>query len=764
MHLIEKGYLQLKNVRLLVLDEADKLMESSFQKNINYIFSKLPSNKQILASSATYPGDLENFLKTFMQTPMLVSPNHDGPILIGLRQFVTIVPAHPNTMKQIQIKIDELVKILSNIPFQQSLVFSNYQSRAQSVSNKLNSLGFPATYIVGSQVMEKRIEAIEKLKTFKCRIMLTTDLTARGIDAENVNLVINLDIPNDPATYLHRIGRAGRYGSRGICITIVAETEVQNFKELLVKIGGCDFSVAKLPVYNLADIWSMKETDLDRLYANDSNNKCTKALTAKSNDNQDLQFLTELPRTNDNNCGDSKANEDANRSLCDRIEQFLSKINPYQYLSENNDSTIFPPKTVSKQIYLEGVHKFKLNIISDNPNNLQTFNMENEFTVDLSDIQDYKLFEKDIETSLGYITFETNENKSLACINDSIGISQEPVFNYRGHISKERTVIDETQLLKEATKWRKRLEFEINFLNLILTSLVNFNEKMVYEEYFSAFVTYLKIQKQAFLSIYPEIRSDKEVNDTYLYSISNQDSLLEMYKEIETFKNIHRRQGRNSLSFFPYPIEKPYPNLMISETEKRNYCSALKYLQFNVTEFGEKIKEIINSRTSAENKNRQQLFIDLKAEELSLKDSEIIIQKKNNESKTNYSVTKEKYSLKNNITQLKGNEKQRNDFKVTSQLNNNPHCVDDNKTYSVLGATNKLIKSNCTEKVEELHSVECLTAKEEPCKECLRENDINKFLASLAVQTDQIYNQFYQMEMLGFTIYLSLFGIEAFAV
>ncbi|KYN17359.1 putative ATP-dependent RNA helicase DDX20 [Trachymyrmex cornetzi] len=265
-HLIEKGFLQASKIRLFVLDEADKLMEINFQKDINYIFSKLPSNKQIIASSATYPGDLETFLQTYMSSPVLTSPNIDGPVLIGIKQFVAVVPTHPNMMKQVQTKIDELIKIFTKIPFKQSLVFSNYQSRAQSVSNKINLLGFSSSYITGNQDMTKRLEAIENLRNLECRIMLTTDLTARGIDIENVNMVINLDIPTDPATYLHRIGRAGRYGSYGISITIITENELSSFRKLLTSISGVNFYLFKLSSDYTEDVWTDDTSVFEKIY------------------------------------------------------------------------------------------------------------------------------------------------------------------------------------------------------------------------------------------------------------------------------------------------------------------------------------------------------------------------------------------------------------------------------------------------------------------------------------------------------------------
>ncbi|OAD58545.1 putative ATP-dependent RNA helicase DDX20 [Eufriesea mexicana] len=262
-HLIDEGFLNVENVRLFVLDEADKLMQTSFQKDINYIFSKLPLSKQVIASSATYPGDLEIFLQTYMCSPILASPDDNELTLIGLKQFVTIVPSHPNAMKQ----VDELIKIFKKIPFKQSLVFSNYQTRAQSVCNKINSVGFAATFIAGNQDMTERLEAINKLKTFKCKIMLTTDLTARGIDADNVNLVVNLDLPIDAPTYLHRIGRAGRYGCYGVSITIIAENELETLKQLLFSIGGSSFYLLKLPSNYQNDIWATSSSEFEKLYA-----------------------------------------------------------------------------------------------------------------------------------------------------------------------------------------------------------------------------------------------------------------------------------------------------------------------------------------------------------------------------------------------------------------------------------------------------------------------------------------------------------------
>nr|CAD7398066.1 unnamed protein product [Timema cristinae] len=256
-HLIEAGCMKTDLVRLFVMDEADKLMDDTFVKDINYIFWKLPDNKQMIAASATYPNSLEKAVSCYMRTPTHVSPNYDGPVLLGLRQFVMVVPAHTNVAAQVKIKIERLMELLSSVTFQQCVVFSNYQTRAESICNRLNANGWPAMSITGSQDQYARLKAITCLREFRCRVLLSTDLTSRGIDAENVNLIVNFDVPYSGTTYLHRIGRAGRYGSHGISITLVAESkELLEFQQMLGSIGGNSMSIARLSRESLKkDLW-----------------------------------------------------------------------------------------------------------------------------------------------------------------------------------------------------------------------------------------------------------------------------------------------------------------------------------------------------------------------------------------------------------------------------------------------------------------------------------------------------------------------------
>ncbi|CAG2195176.1 DDX20 [Mytilus edulis] len=221
--LIEQGVMNIENIRMFILDEADKLLEDSFQEQINWIYSTLPDNKQMLALSATYPEYLAEHLTAYMRNPTFLRLNVTDPALLGIRQYYKSVKFHPLPNKLFESKVEIVTALLSSIDFQQCLVFSNLQTMAQNMADALNSKGWPTACIAGCLDQKDRNLAMAKLKTFKCRVLISTDLTSRGIDADKVNLVINLDIPKDHETYLHRIGRAGRFGTFGGCVSIVSE-------------------------------------------------------------------------------------------------------------------------------------------------------------------------------------------------------------------------------------------------------------------------------------------------------------------------------------------------------------------------------------------------------------------------------------------------------------------------------------------------------------------------------------------------------------
>ncbi|XP_070252587.1 probable ATP-dependent RNA helicase DDX20 [Myotis yumanensis] len=244
--LIELDYLNPGSVRLFILDEADKLLEEgSFQEQINWIYSSLPASKQMVAVSATYPECLANALAKYMRDPTFVRLSSSDPSLLGLKQYYKVVNLYPLAHKIFEEKAQHLQELFSRIPFNQALVFSNLHSRAQHLADILTSKGFPSECISGNMNQNQRLDAMAKLKQFHCRVLISTDLTSRGIDAEKVNLVVNLDVPLDWETYMHRIGRAGRFGTLGLAVTYCCRGEEEN---TMMKIAQkCNINLLPLP-------------------------------------------------------------------------------------------------------------------------------------------------------------------------------------------------------------------------------------------------------------------------------------------------------------------------------------------------------------------------------------------------------------------------------------------------------------------------------------------------------------------------------------
>jgi len=237
--LISESLLNVENVRLAVLDEADKMLEPSFINDTTWILNSLPSSKQVVALSATYPDKLASLAERFMRSPHHIRPGLSSQVLTGIAQFVMKVQHCPVQQKQNTIKQSALLAVLSAIPYTQVLVFSNYTSIAQATADFLNSRGFPAVYMAAVQDQARRMAVMETFRQFNCRILCSTDLTARGIDAENVNLVVNMEVPWEHNTYLHRIGRGGRFGSQSVSVTLASEgKELRSMQMMVAKTGS----------------------------------------------------------------------------------------------------------------------------------------------------------------------------------------------------------------------------------------------------------------------------------------------------------------------------------------------------------------------------------------------------------------------------------------------------------------------------------------------------------------------------------------------
>uniref|UniRef100_A0A1B6CUG5 RNA helicase n=1 Tax=Clastoptera arizonana TaxID=38151 RepID=A0A1B6CUG5_9HEMI len=219
----------------IVLDEADILMES-FKNEIRSLLSECSYWRQVIACSATYTPEALTWIKKYMNDSAkhIQTSSDKQPCLLGIRQYMCIIPEDGNSARICKTKQNLLLDLLSKTKFTQCFIFTKYQLRATSLSNVLQSAGHSSIWLNGKQPQELRFEILNKFKKLNYRILVSTDLVARGIDIENIDLVINYDLPFDISTYFHRMGRAGRFGSNGMVISMVSDgQELSKFQNTI---------------------------------------------------------------------------------------------------------------------------------------------------------------------------------------------------------------------------------------------------------------------------------------------------------------------------------------------------------------------------------------------------------------------------------------------------------------------------------------------------------------------------------------------------
>jgi len=217
--LIKKGDLDIKNVKIFIIDECDKMLkELDMRSDVQNIFRSTPIKKQVMMFSATLPKDIREVCRKFMNKPFEVLVDDENKLTLeGLQQYYV-------TLKENE-KNKKLNDILDILQFNQVIIFVKNIMRCRELNKLLNECNFPSIAIHGDLEQADRIERYKVFKDFKKRIMVATDIFGRGIDIERVNIVINYDMPESPDTYLHRVGRAGRFGTKGLTITLVSSDE-----------------------------------------------------------------------------------------------------------------------------------------------------------------------------------------------------------------------------------------------------------------------------------------------------------------------------------------------------------------------------------------------------------------------------------------------------------------------------------------------------------------------------------------------------------
>lgn len=212
LDLAEKQIAVMDACRLLVLDEADKLLSQDFRPMIDRVLSYMKPDRQILLYSATFPLSVQEFLKRYLRNPYEINLMEELT-LKGITQYYAFV--------QEKQKVHCMNSLFSKLQINQSIIFCNSTQRVELLAKKITELGYSCYYIHAKMNQHHRSRVFHDFRNGLCRNLVCSDLFTRGIDIQAVNVVINFDFPKNAESYLHRIGRSGRYGHLGIAINLI---------------------------------------------------------------------------------------------------------------------------------------------------------------------------------------------------------------------------------------------------------------------------------------------------------------------------------------------------------------------------------------------------------------------------------------------------------------------------------------------------------------------------------------------------------------
>jgi superfamily II DNA/RNA helicase len=244
MDLFQRGKILLNGCELLVIDEADRMLDMGFIPDIEEICSKLPKNRQTLLFSATMPPPIQKLAAKFLNEPKRIEVARPATANVNIEQRLINVRADK--------KREVLRDILRHEEFKNAIVFSNRKSTVRELATSLKRSGFAVGQIQGDMDQSDRIAEFDRLKNDEINVHVASDVAARGLDVKGVSHVINFDVPWQPDDYIHRIGRTGRAGMKGIAITLATREDAEAVSAI-EKLTGVKFARADEPKKEEAD-------------------------------------------------------------------------------------------------------------------------------------------------------------------------------------------------------------------------------------------------------------------------------------------------------------------------------------------------------------------------------------------------------------------------------------------------------------------------------------------------------------------------------
>jgi translation initiation factor 4A len=214
--LMNRNVLKRNHIKVLVMDEADQMLEDRFKEQVLCILEKgFPATTQVALFSATMDKDVIDVANTMLRNPVRILVDAKEVPLDGIKQLYV-------ELEMESWKFDVLCDLYTQLTISQALVYVNERKKAEMLAEKMTQQGFPLSVIHGEMDVNERKKRMTEFRTGEVRVMISTDMLARGIDVQQVSLVINYELPVDIENYIHRIGRAGRFGRRGVTINLIS--------------------------------------------------------------------------------------------------------------------------------------------------------------------------------------------------------------------------------------------------------------------------------------------------------------------------------------------------------------------------------------------------------------------------------------------------------------------------------------------------------------------------------------------------------------
>ncbi|KAG4302215.1 hypothetical protein PCK1_001487, partial [Pneumocystis canis] len=226
--MIQRRALRTDAIKIFVMDEADEMLSShqrGFKDQMYDIFQLLPPSTQVVLLSATMPQDVLEVTTKFMRDPIRILVKKDELTLEGIKQFYIAVERE-------DWKLDTLCDLYETVTITQAVIFCNTRRKVDWLTEKLTSRDFTVSAMHGDMQQSEREVLMKEFRSGSSRILIATDLLARGIDVQQISLVINYDLPSNRENYIHRIGRSGRFGRKGVAINFVTAEDVRILRDI----------------------------------------------------------------------------------------------------------------------------------------------------------------------------------------------------------------------------------------------------------------------------------------------------------------------------------------------------------------------------------------------------------------------------------------------------------------------------------------------------------------------------------------------------